>query len=84
MDFKVNLCGHGSGNVTVTPARTGDCRMCCVNKPVFGKTREARGMHGMGKVVRQMIPAGGARASRLSAAAALHYRRGQAACPSPP
>ena len=42
MDFKGNLCGHESGNVAVTPARTGDCRMCCVKKPVFGKTREAR------------------------------------------
>ncbi len=84
MDFEVNLCGHESGTATVTPARTGNCRMYCVKKPFFGKTREARGMHGRVEVVRQMIPAGGARASRLSVAAALDCRRGQAACPSPP
>ena len=52
IDFKVDLHGSQSGSVTFTPTRTGDYKMYCDKKPIFGKSHEARGMHGVLQVVR--------------------------------
>ena len=51
VNFKVNLHGGQNGSVTFTPTRTGSYKMYCDKKPWFGKSHEARGMHGVLKVV---------------------------------
>ncbi len=51
VNFKVNLHGGQNGSVTFTPIRTGSYKMYCDKKPWFGKSHEARGMHGVLKVV---------------------------------
>ncbi len=51
VNFKVNLHGGQSGSVTFTPTKTGSYKMYCDKKPLFGKSHETRGMHGVLEVV---------------------------------